>query len=370
MFRRNHGRIFPNSAASTQLLNASYHAVMPGIIAKGEDGQWDMHTASKTNNGDLGNNGTIAYGTLGNSLMLYVQKPDDIPLETFYRDSKAQMDLLLRGIAIYRPVGVEKIKITSVGKAAQDETFVDAYQRRWMVRVWNVPYNDQQMVLFALPVPGGIAGMLRMVPTFRTVGHVGDLRALADFFYVSYYGTLAQWRELLAQRDRLPPVFHTLTIDFEYSRHFRYASKRVAFSYSPEQMQIGPRSDMELRFAYFREDGKIVWDVSRVIVGEDRDRATYFSVNRDLRPPNELSDKLRARWEKIAQRRHPYNRTAFFDDKRTLIGDVYVSTLRQDQVAAAPLLYTTFYGTDGNVDQRQVESKLKGFIDNLSVREY
>lgn len=370
MFARYRDGIFPNGAGSLRLLNTTYNASFPGIIAKGDDGLWDAYFPSKTYDSDLGANGSMSYGTLGNSFLMLLRKPDDVPLTNLYRDSKLHADLILRGLAFTRTVGVEKIKLTSLGKAVRDEVFTDSYRRNWIVRVWNLAYSDEQMVAFSLPVPGGLVSMIRRGQTEQTVGNMSDLKSLTDFFYVSYYGTFEQWREFLANRDLLPPAFGAIDLDFEYGKQFRYGSKRVQLSYGPDQMNITPNSDLSLRFSYFRENDKVVWDVAQVTVGESKASSTFFGVARNLHPPKQLGDKYLSKWDDITHRHHPYNKRAYFDDKRTLIGQVCANNLGPDQLVAAPLVYTAFFGTDGNVQQSSVEQKLDGFLKSFAVKEY
>ena len=364
--------IFPNGAGSTRLLNTTYDTVLPGIISKGEDGVWDMYLPSKakTQTSDLGKNGSITFGPVNRTLLLHLEKPDNVSLKEIYKDSRLQMDNILRGTAIYRSVGAEKVKITSLGKALRDEVYTDHYARHWLLRTWNVPYNDQVLLLFSLPVPDGFVGIAELMPTAQLAERLIDIKALTDFVYVSYSGTLEQWHEFLQVRQLLPAIFNTIAIDFDYNKSFRYTSKRLTFAYGPEQMRITPRSDLKLAFSYSREKDKVVWDVGNVVTGEDKNSSTFFTVIRKLHPPRTLDDSYRHAWEDITQRRHPYNKSAYFDNTRTLIGDVSIGDLKPGQLSSAPLLYTTFFGADGNVGQKAAETRLKGFEEHLTIKEY
>jgi len=369
LFARERDHVFPNGKESLALLYTSQNAVMPGIVALGDDGYWDVFSPQKTRSADLGDNGSIAYGSLGESLMVYFQKPDGVPLASLFSDSKKLMDVMLRGLSLPRKIGPERIRITSMGKAALEETYVDHYARKWLVRLWNIEHSDEQLVLFALPVPGGYAGMLRVVNTSRMHGHMGDMKALTDFVYLSYYGTLEQWRELLALRDILPGAFAGIDISFDYGKQFRYTSKRVSLAYGPGEMHITRDSDLKLRFSYFLENGKPVWDVVQVVAGDNKDNSTFFSVSRNERPPRQLDDKYKSRWENIVSRQHPYNKSSYFEDKSTLIGSIYAPHATPEQLSSANLLYTAFYGVDGKVEQKSIEAKLDSFMEKLKVRE-
>jgi len=235
--------------------------------------------------------------------------------------------------------------------------------------MWNIEDGDQRVALFALPVPGGLVGIVRRVSAGQMAGHLVDLRAFTDFIYLTYYGTIAQWRELLAQRDLLPRAFDDIRINVEYGKRFEYSSKRISFSYGPGEMAITPQSDLRLKFSYFRDNGKVVWDVAQVQAGDDKDNSTEFVVTRVGRPDAQLDDKYKSRWEKIAQRKTPYDKSVVVDDKRTMVGEVLAPRQSGDLVKA-PILYTAFYSLDGKGEQRKVKEKFDNFIEKLTVKEY
>lgn len=370
LLTENRDNIFPNGKGSVPLLNATYNAVFPNLIAKGSDGYWDTFYPNDIKDAEIGLNGFLSYGGMGSSLYLYIQKPDDVPLDRFYKDSKLFMDSLLKGYNLSREVGSEKIKITSLGKAKEDYIYTDSYGRKWQVRSWLLEYNDEKVVTFSLPVPGGYVIMLRGGQTGQVDnGHIPDLKVLADFIYVSYYGTFKQWREFLMEKELLPSIFSTLDISFDYDRGFQYKSKRLSFSYTPELLVVSENSDLKIEFGYFNEGGATVWDVNALVLGADKNNATSFSISRNLNPPLGLSDKYRSDWENIVNRRIPYNNTAFFKDKYTQIANVYVKNLGSKPLDSAKILYTVWYERDGNLSQKEMEPNLAKFMQNMSVKE-
>jgi serine protease Do len=360
---------FPNGKESLPLLYTDNSTIIPGLIARGDDGIWDSYTPSKPNSSDIGENGGFTYGSVGSSDFFYFHAPDGMKTSALYGDSKLLMDTFLQGYPLYRTVASQRIKVTSMGKAAQEYTYTDHYGRKWVVRMWNIDYADEQLVVFALPVPGGMAGMIRVTPVSQMESNIDDLKLLADFTSIAYYGTLADWRDFLAQRDLLPEAFSGIKIDFDYGKSFHYASQRVDFSYGPEEMHITDKSDLKLKFAYFKDGGKTVWDVSQIVTGDSKDTSTFFTVVRHMQPPKQLDDKFQSNWEKITQRQYPFNNLAFFDNKRTLIGDIYPRNVPAGKLSSAKVVYSAFYGADGNLNQKMVQTKLDEFMDKMKVFE-
>ena len=79
LLAENRDAIFPRGPGSTRLFHKSYDAVFPHLIMKGKDGQWDAYYSKETREADLGKNGRLSFGALGNMAFMYLRKPDDVP---------------------------------------------------------------------------------------------------------------------------------------------------------------------------------------------------------------------------------------------------------------------------------------------------
>ncbi len=372
LLAENRQNIFPNGKGSTALLNIEYNAVFPHVIMKDEDGNWDAFSPKDTKDADLGNNGYLSYGRVGSTYYFLIHKPDDVSMRQFTNDSKRFMDLILKGVYVYREIGSEKIKIVSMGKAHTEYPFTDSYGRKWTVRTWRQEYNDRTFVIFSLPVPGGCIAMLRVDETgVVNSGHIPDLKVLTNFIYLSYYGTFGEWREFLALKDMLPTVFSTMDIRIEYDKLFRFSSPRFSAAYGTELMSVTDKSDLNLRFSYYRDQGRTVWDIDGIVVGDDKHNKISYSVFRFAKPPKELPDKFQSGWEDVARKKFPYNRSAYYKNEYTAIATVYPGNVatRTEKKETVELMYTVGYTTSGKVEQKEMDAKLDGFLQNMKVHE-
>lgn len=372
LLAENRDAIFPHGPGSTRLFYKSYNAVFPRLIMKGKDGSWDAYHASGTRDSDLGNNGYLTYGTLGSTIFLYIHKPDDVALETYYGDSKLFMDTILKGCGRYREIGPENVKVTSMGRAFEDYRFTDSYGRIWMVRTWLIEYNDTKVVTFSLPVPGGCIVMMRADQTGNVdQGDIPDLKVLSDFIYVSYYGSFREWQEFLNMKNLLPSIFSTLEVRIENNKIFRYKSARLCLSYSPDLMKISDKSSFQLDFGYFKEKDKTVWDITGIVAAEGKYHQTGYVVSRVMRPPKELGDQYQSNWENMAEREFPYNHSAYTKDKVTIISTTYDRASQPGRKEASPgsVLYSVGFIRQGNIGQKEMEAKLEMFLRNLVIYE-
>jgi hypothetical protein len=152
---------------------------------------------------------------------------------------------------------------------------------------------------------------------------------------------------------------------------FRYESRRLSFSYSPELMKISNNSKLRLDFGYFQEQGRTVWDITEIGIAEDKYKQIGYTVSRMMKPPEELGDEYHSSWENMVEQRFPYNRSAYFKDKVTIISAIYDrgTPLEKGDASSSPVLYTVGYIKEGNVDQKGMEAKLEMFMRKLVVYE-
>jgi serine protease Do len=364
----NRDDMFPGAPGAQWLLyRSNYSAPFPQLLSKQRDGTWDTMVPKDRRSADVGKNGSLSFGEMGNFLYMRLQAPEDVTPAQMNNDSKAFMDVLLRGLDYGRKLGPERVRITSLGRAKEEGVFVDGYQRKWQVRRWTVEHSDETVVTYALPQPGGYAVLLNEADEAASPMYELDLKTLTDFVFVTYYGTLKQWREFLAAREMLPAAFDSIAIEPTYGKEFRYRSKRLSFSYPDTLMKVTENSDLHLKFAYFRENERVVWDVASIVAGEDINTQTAVSLSRHLRPPQTLPDGDRRTWETLVARRLPYTGTPYFDKSSTVIGSPFLS--QKADVGEQSKLYSVVYAAEGSRDGPSMEQSLARFQQGISINE-
>lgn len=362
--------MFPMAAGAQALLHRTgMEANFPHVVAKQDDGSWEPILPSKRRHAEIGQNGYVTYGSMGNYMYLRLQAPDDVAIASLHQDSSQFMDLILKGVYFSRSFGPDKIRILSLGPAQEQTVHVDGYGRKWQVRRWTVPHSRQKVVTYALPVPGGFAVMLNAASDGASFMYEVDMKILTDFAFVTYYGTLKQWQDFVAHKDLLPTIFDSIALEVDYGKELRFRSARMSFTYRATLMKVTPNSDLDLRFAYFKENGRVVWDVASIVAGEDRETTSFVTFSRHVAPPQSLPDSEKSTWQSLVDARVPYNGASFFDESRTLIGAAHAPS-GQSVHAGAPALFSIVHAMDGSVDGASMSQRLSKFRAGFHASSY
>ena len=362
--------LFPNGAGSARLLHQQTQLNgFPTLIVRGSDGEW-QRVGEQTRSFALDGNGYVATGGVARNGLVRLRRPDGMAAATFYGDAKSRMDLLARTGMFQRAVAGEKVKITSLGKPVRESTHIDRWQRSWRIGVWPLPYANAFVVTYSLLVPDGSVMLVRFAPPAHEHDTMLDLDEISSFVYVTYQGTLTQWKDFLGNPALQPATLKDIRIDFDYDRRFSYASPRVAFSYPSTLQPVKPDNLLWLGFRFFLDDGKPVWDVGDVDIWKDSASDDHNNVNvqRYAAPPPGLDDDLSSRWRKLAERQYPYNAVARYENDLMMINAVVAPAGAAGQPST--VLYTAFYGTAGTQPQAAMKGKLDLLTKDMRVTEH
>ncbi|MEI7037057.1 S1 family peptidase [Fulvimonas yonginensis] len=362
--------LFPAGKGSTRLLvQPTPIYAFPTLIVRGSDGEWDRNGRASQRY-TLSANGYLDVGAVSRNVLLHLRRPDDMDPARFYGDATARMDLVTSAGLFERKVASEAIKITSFGKPLRETVHVDRWQRPWQVEVWPLPHLNALVLVYSLPVPDGSIMLSRIAPAAQEHDNQLDLDELTDFVYVTYAGTLAQWKEFLKQPVPLPAVFRDIRLDIDYGHRFAYRSPRLSFAFTPQIQAVAPDNLLQLGLRFFMDQGKPVWDVGLVQIWKDssEDDQNHIDVQRFVPPPDGLDSDLTSRWQKVAGRQYPYNGVARQENDLMMINAVVAP---QGASGTSPTaLYSAFYGVQGAQPQDTMKSRLDLLLKDLRVTEH
>lgn len=361
---RDTDKLFPRGDGSNQLLyGASWMNTVPGLIVRNSAGEWGL-VEKNGNRMSLAANGYVQAGVSGHNFLLHLRRPDNLPADKLYSDPVALAEQLCKMGIFMRPVGSEQVRITSLGKPATDSVYVDHSQRRWQLRVWALPFANTRVITYALPVPDGYAMLMRFASADDSYDNLADMRALLDYMSVGYEGSLAQWKDFLKNTALLPDALKAVHIEADYQQRFSYRSNRMAFAVTPQLQKIEPGSMLTLAMGFVPDHGKVVWDVNAVSLRANAQESDRLHIERNVAPPASLDDDARSYWDKLLNRRHPYEGTAYSANGETRIGAPISSA-----GASPAVVYSVFYAMAGSQGQDSMKPKLDLLLKDLKVSE-
>jgi serine protease Do len=361
---------FPRGQGSVQQLHTLYTAAFPLVLMRNDDGRWDAMRPNDVQTADLGANGFMAHGDLASATWVQLRRPDGVSLEKLYGDSKLLMDYLLKGVPMRRQVGSDSVRITSAGAGKELAPYVDAHGRKWRSFQWLLEYNDTALSVLALPVPAGYAAIVRGGSTSGLEITREDSRMLADFSYVSYIGTAAQWREFLRFPQWHPAALSTIKLALEPNSGFGYESKRLRYRVAQSDFALTDTGYLGLQFTYFNEAGKPVWDVGQLTLSTDSTSDIGVSITRVIQPPTSLSDDYRDNWRNLSEGRYPYTGVPVDDEGKTYVMAPVSTRGRVPADTSQPeVRYSVVYSRPGKQSARKATQEFRRVTGGLEVLE-
>ena len=337
--------LFPRGSGTEAVLYApETNDYRPRLIAQQEDGRWAPVEPEYTN-AELPGDGSVSIAGAAGAVLLRLVRSDHASDDTFYSDSKAFMDLALKGLNLHRTVGPDQVRVTSLGAASSDAIYVDHYGRRWQERIWAVPFMDVYLVCLLLPTPDGYSALIHYAPSSSKAAIEARIRLLANQFDVSLSGTLAQWRAYLARRPLLPTALGEVKL--ESTPVWTLRTRRFVSSVPENLVALSERSLLNLTMGFFPDAGQVVWDIEGAWWNHDEQQKSALGVWRRLRPPRSARLELRSEFDDMRGRASPYDSQYSRDTAATfVISSIKDVPGKRAELIAAELLYGLTLRTD------------------------
>jgi S1-C subfamily serine protease len=373
-FTDNAAAMFPKGPGSAKLLSVVQDAHFPRLIAQRKDNSWHLQEAEEIETTDLGNEGFVSVGHADSTGLLQVRVPGDSIDAKFYREPGQAIDLALKAMRITRPVGPDEVRVIAMGPALTDGLWQDPYGRRWQVRRWALDFMNSDLIALMLPVPNGYIALLDTTTSGEGDRSLEEIKLLAGQTYVSYSGSIQQWRVFLAQKDLRPALFDSIKLDYSSANGLSYESKRFSLAIPPSALAMGERSSLALRMTFLLDKDQLVWDVGGIGVSEDEQESNFVMAVRHSKPLAGTDKEIEQRWDRLRSRRAPFNNLPMPDPDRksfwitTSIGAQHGATNEPEPSAA--VLYELTYSTEADMLPRDLEERQRLVLRGARVLEH
>jgi serine protease Do len=345
LLSQNRSVLFPRGGGSEMFLQTNHDALrMPNLISRGADGNWrdteptDMTTALVGHHGKV----TLGFFKGHDTLLLRIERPEDIPAARFFDDSKLFGELALKVIDFDRFVKDSRARIVSLGQA-ESAGFEDSYGRKWRLYTWPIAVADEAVVAVTLPVPDGYIAILRKVPTAASAASAAVLKILTDFVDWHYSGTVRQWQEFLALPALLPHALAPERMTLSFGKVLGLRLPECSLSVAPQILGSSEQDVITLHMGYFVNRGVVVWDVEGANV-TDADRSAV-SLMRHSSPSSELPQRIRNTWRTMQEHAAPFDDKLHIEGGNTTMRTVLIPDTADSSAPAT--IYSLKYTVSG-----------------------
>ena len=313
---------FTSSLGSERIMYNSWDPLFPLTIVRQDNKKWSLFLPKDINEYKLPKNGNVSYGKMLGSLMAVIKKPDNISEKEFISSPKLYMDYILSASRIYRPIGTEKIAITSYGNPSRSEQHTDVYGRKWLVNYWELPFADAEVISYALPLPGGIYVMTKIdsVASIRN-GHNLDYAFIADYVLPSYTASFGDWKEFLSLTDKdypKDPVIASMKFGFD-KKGTSIKAGDYDFYIPSENFACDKETTLTLSLGFGMTNGKPVFDIHKLYMytNSGSDNFTYILLAKTLKPPKDAPQDMIEAWQQKTEQAAPFNSKPYNKDQFT-----------------------------------------------------
>jgi hypothetical protein len=373
LLARQDAELFPHGK-SAKLLAEVERAYCPMLVAQSADRTWQV-TGGNREEVDLPDDGNVCVRESAGYTLFNIDRGKAPADAKFYSDSRAAMDLLLKGMKVTRNIGSESIEVTSLGPASTDTELIDRFQRHWRLRVWNVPYLDVQIIALFLPTPDGFAGVGQYVPRSGLKLGIEQLTFLADYVYVSYDGTFAQWKSFLARRDTLPAALTKVTLELDGAGGARFRSPRFDFDVPSGAFKLSGESTAQLLMTFGENAGKATWEIGAVYVTRDAEKKpTYVGAVRQPKPGKEAGKEAADRWDHMLTGKEEFADERGYDSeykktwRRSAVNETSRGPAGVDPTST--VLYEIISVVSNTRMPREVDDIHERLMENVHVKEH
>ncbi len=296
---------FPNGASTESVLyDVPLAADELGMVIQQSDDSWQLEQPSFDDT-DLPGDGVLSLASVAGLRLLRLRRGDEAADAAFFKDSKAFMDIALKGLNIRREVGTDSVRVTSLGPALTDSLQPDRYGRKWQLRVWPLAYLDIYVVAMQLPTPDGYVALIQFAPSSALREVKSWMSLLAAQVTTSYRGTLSQWQAFLGRRELLPAALADVTL--AAGPDWRLHTRRFEMSVPPEIMKLDAHSRLLLNMGFMYDGPAVAWELGGAWWYRDAQEKAYIGLWRKPKPPSTAKLELRNTFRDLMQRNSPYD---------------------------------------------------------------
>jgi len=364
----NYKDIFPLGDNSDEAVYSAKRSVFPYMMAQNSSGLWSPYSPEDISTSKLFDDGSLSYGWMRDILFIKLHKPDSLSVSDLFDDSKKYGELLLKGVTLYRTVGGQDIRVTSLGKASKQYWKKDNYGRNWQFLIWDVPYNDMKLMSVSLPMPNGLIAISDMIETDNVESLEYDYHVYINFIFGDYFASFEDWGKFLKQKELLSDNLKNIKFSFK-KKNVKFSDDRISVNYTEKQMNISDESSLRITVGIFpdKDSEKPIFTTNMYLFGEEIGRSHYFFIARYSKPIKSLSKDFHRFWSKLTDRRYPYDQSSYISDRTTII-EGFSSQYQESNLDDKTEIFTLGLVNEGKKEQDEMAKSFHKFQKCIHIK--
>lgn len=368
--------LFPDGPNSEKALFDSVDEIFPQIFLQDStNGSW-FSTNLKMDVTNIDNDGFISSAEIYKDAgvwLLRLRKPRTTSVRELWDNPKMAMDVVLKGINITRKLTEtdQGSRVISYGKPVTTVAFSDRYGRLWQINVYFLEYSDQFVMTCATPTPQGLSMIYVAKSSAYSDAWLYDMKKIADFMNVSYFGTLEEWDQFLKQDDFRFGATRNISLSYKEHAYVDITTTSVFTRIREGVIGITKDSDLFLGCTVFLKDGKPVCDIRKLTIDTDSvNYNNYLTFYRWTKPTGSLPEDVKDQWKKmVLEHGHPYNGMVYTENGSTNIGMLHPDFVISDKVTIKKdFAYTLFASKEGTVSEADMKAFLQDFANGTHIK--
>ncbi len=359
------GQLFPKGDAE-EFFAETHRRLDPTLLAQQSDRRWGLLDTSAKAEQTLRGNGRVWITTDPRLTLFRIEYPTDMADAEAAGGSQEFMDLLLQGLRLQRYVGPQAVQITSLAAAASSETIRDRHGRAWSLQRWPINFSDANVIVLSMATPDGRVGMALQADPKQLQPSLLQLRRLADYFFVSYTGSLRQWQAFLERGDQAADIFGSIRISHNEAGALAFESPLFNLSLPATVLRVDDGSRLDLWMSYLKRGDGSAWLPVGLTVRADETPSASLKVMRQAQPAAGVPRRLANRWEQMSARRDDFSGQVRRDAARD---EFWFSSIATPGNGDARVLYEVAYTVREVLLPRELEARRDEVMRQVVIKE-
>ncbi len=297
-----------------------------------------------------------------------VEKPNDLTLNDFLASPKRVMDNLLKVLPLTRTIGVEKIRIVSLGVPEKTETWEDRLGRQWISSLWHLPHNDYFVYSHCLAYPKGVICNIDIKKSWNLrAGYLSIMKEDLNEVTVGYEGELHDWMEYLSvSKQYLPTAFHKSRITFNGES---LQIELTDFTLALNSKTVDENTSLHFHFGYSNQS-LLEEELLLFELFPQKGIGANYRIQKFFSPSQFSSDTYKSQWEEISNRSGDFSAKVVMGNRYQTIQKVMADGKKEfNSVEGDKITREFVIGCVYKLSEEDVLAKCNKFIDSANFKE-